>query len=582
MNVVTLGAIATLNSLWQGLALALLVWLALRQLSRVNAATRHLIWWIALAAVLVLPVIPRRTTITLPATPVAAPAPPRVAALPIPVAPPYAAPPPETPVTITGKRSTIWPYCLLAAWALVFAHRLSKIVRSYLLLRAAKRRGAEWSRPLPGTTRRAGLLISREVRSPIAVGFLHPAVILPEGLREQLSHSELNCVLLHEAAHLARYDDWTNLLARLLDAALALHPVPWWVLRQIEREREMACDDWVVSRTGSPRSYAESLARIVELRIAPATSVLASGIFTRQSRLLGRIEMLLRRGREFSAAAARIPVAGAAVLLAVLAVAGAVTPHWIAFAQRVEFEVASLKLNGDATGKSGEMDGFPRRSGDLVMMHNSQPYSMIYYAYHLHGAYQMVDYKRLPDGWNWYDLDARAGKGATEDQVRLMMQSLLEDRFKLKVHRETREIPEFELTVAKGKSKMTPSRDGPMTVKIQEGERTQSLTTPPGRCGTSGWKEGDHMICHAATMDTFLIEIGARLGAPVVDRTGLTGTYDLNVLFMPDERKTDPDYVLVPAFPEALQETLGLKLEKGKGPVEVLVIDHMEKPSENQ
>ena len=90
------------------------------------------------------------------------------------------------------------------------------------------------------------------------------------------------------------------------------------------------------------------------------------------------------------------------------------------------------------------------------------------------------------------------------------------------------------------------------------------------------------MICHAATMDTILIEIRARMGAQVVDRTGLTGTYDLNVLFMPDERKTVPDYVLVPAFPEALQETLGLKLEKGKGPVEVLVIDHMEKPSENQ
>ena len=136
MNVVTLGAIATLNSLWQGLALALLVWLALRQLSRVNAATRHLIWWIALAAVLVLPVIPRRTTITLPATPVAAPAPPRVAALPIPVAPPYAAPPPETPVTITGKRSTIWPYCLLVArrWYSRIACR-----RSFAVIFSARR-----------------------------------------------------------------------------------------------------------------------------------------------------------------------------------------------------------------------------------------------------------------------------------------------------------------------------------------------------------------------------------------------------------------------------------------------------------
>ena len=582
MNVVTLVASATLNSLWQGLALAFLVWVVLRQLPRVNAATRHLIWWIALAAVLTLPVIPRRARITPRATPVAARVQPRVAALPIVVAPPYATPPSETPVTITGRRSAMWPYCLLVTWALVFVQRLSKIVRSYLLLRAAKRHATEWPRPLPGTTRRARLLISSDVRSPIAVGFLHPAAMLPEGLREQLSGGELNCVLLHEAAHLARYDDWTNLLARLLAAALALHPVAWWMLRQIEREREMACDDWVVSRTGSPRSYAESLARIVELRIAPAASVLATGIFTRQSKLLDRIEVLLRRGPEFSAAAARIPVGGAAVLLAALAVAGTAVPHWIAFAQRMEFEVASLKLNGDATGMSGQMDGFPRRSGDLVMMHNSQPYSMIYYAYHLHGAYQMVDYKRLPDGWNWYDLDARAGKDATDDQVRLMMQSLLEDRFKLKVHRETREIPEFELTVFKGKSKMTPAKDAPMTVKIQELDRVIPLTTPPGQCGTTMWHEGGHMICHAATMDRILIEIRSLMRAPVVDRTGLTGTYDLNVRFMPEDRKTDPDYTTVPALPEALQETLGLKLEKGKGPVEVLVIDHIEKPSENQ
>jgi uncharacterized protein (TIGR03435 family) len=73
----------------------------------------------------------------------------------------------------------------------------------------------------------------------------------------------------------------------------------------------------------------------------------------------------------------------------------------------------------------------------------------------------------------------------------------------------------------------------------------------------------------------------AGLTAPVVDRTGLTGTYDVNVRYIPDSRKLDPDVPPGPTFEQALQEELGLKLEKGKGKVEVLVIDHLEKPSEN-
>jgi uncharacterized protein (TIGR03435 family) len=69
--------------------------------------------------------------------------------------------------------------------------------------------------------------------------------------------------------------------------------------------------------------------------------------------------------------------------------------------------------------------------------------------------------------------------------------------------------------------------------------------------------------------------------APVVDRTGLNGSYDVNVRFIPDNRRLDPDAPFGPTFEQALREELGLRLEKGKGEIQVLVIDHMEKPSEN-
>jgi uncharacterized protein (TIGR03435 family) len=158
-----------------------------------------------------------------------------------------------------------------------------------------------------------------------------------------------------------------------------------------------------------------------------------------------------------------------------------------------------------------------------------------------------------------------------------MFQSLLEDRFKLKVHRETRDIPEYELSIARGKPKLTPATDEPMKVTIEG----KSWNQAPGRCGTSGWSDGLRIVCHAVRMEQIVAEVSGALRAPVADRTGLTGTYDLNIRYAPDDAKADAYAEPGPSLARALQEELGLKLERGKGRVEVIVADHMEKPSEN-
>jgi len=570
MNTVRLITGAVLNSFWQAVLLALLVWVVMRLLQgRINAATRHLIWWSALMVIAILPFILRHAPLVL------ADQPPQTkpAGLPAYVSAPVALRAEVAVITVIDEHPAVWPFWVLVIWATVFVYRVLLIVRSYVRICGVKQRAAVWMRPLPGVRRGARILVSNEVSSPIAVGFLHPAVIVPENLPQQLTVEEMNCVLLHEAAHLARFDDWVNMIACFLDAALALHPVTWWILRQIEREREIACDDWVVAQTGTALRYAESLARVAELRMVTANSVLASGVITRRSRLRERIEMLLRRGREFSPVAARLPAGAAAVAMATLAVAGALAPHWIAFAQRLEFEVASVKQNT----VNGPTDFGPRRSGDLIMWHNIQPYTVIFYAYHLNGRYQLEGYVPLPEGWNWYDFDVRTPSGTTDDQVRLMFQSLLADRFKLSVHRETKDVPEFELLSGEGKAKLTPPREGEMKITI--GGKT--VTQPKGTCSGSVWREGTRLICHGAPMDRLANLLSSELRAPVVDRTGLTGTYDVNILYLPDERKLDADAGPARSLEQALQEELGLKLEKGKGPVEVLVIDHFEKPSEN-
>jgi uncharacterized protein (TIGR03435 family) len=109
----------------------------------------------------------------------------------------------------------------------------------------------------------------------------------------------------------------------------------------------------------------------------------------------------------------------------------------------------------------------------------------------------------------------------------------------------------------------------------------RTYTQGAGTCGVSLWREGARWACHAVSIDKIVATVGRMMRAPVVDRTGLSGSYDVNVRFITDDRRRDPDAPFGPTFEEALQEELGLRLEKGKGEIEVLVVDHMEKPSEN-
>ena len=532
MSTVTFIVESVLNTLWQSALLAGAVWTALRlSRTRLNSATRYVIWWVTLGAVLALPWVHRES---------AAPEPPQRPvepalqhALPAQVAPPFAQPA-LTLVTVTSQRTARWPLLVFAIWSSIFVWHVFRMIYSYFYLRGVIRRAAVDEYPLPGVRRNLRLLQSTEIASPMAVGFLRPAVLIPDYLRGQLTPEQLHCVLLHECAHLARYDDWVNIVERSAGALVALHPVARWVLKQIDRDREVACDDWVVAQTGEAHSYAEALARIAELRIDAGNSVLASGIFSSRSRLRTRIEMLVRQGRVFSAAAGRQAVSIAVLMLVCLATAAALAPHWIAFAQRPEFEVASVRENAD--NGPGDLSG-PRRSGEFFIMHNTRIFALVNYAYQITARYQVEGYDPFPESWKWYDIDARTPKGATDEQVRLMVQSLLEDRFKFKTHRENREITQYALVVDKGKAKLSPTMNQPMNLTIDGRPMSQS----EGTCGVSHWREGARWTCNAVSIDKIVATASSMMKAPVVDRTGLNGRYDVNVRLITDDRRRDPD-----------------------------------------
>lgn len=161
-------------------------------------------------------------------------------------------------------------------------------------------------------------------------------------------------------------------------------------------------------------------------------------------------------------------------------------------------------------------------------------------------------------GW---DIDARLSAGASAKQVPQMMQAMLSDRFRLVTHRETRTLPVYALTVAKG------------GVKLHEGD------------GPGGMSAGPRLIRYSGgTMGELAGQLSSYLGRHVIDQTGMTGQYAISLSFAPVDLSASADDAvqdLAPSIFQALQEQAGLKLEAVKGPVEVLVIDHAEKPSEN-
>jgi len=483
-------------------------------------------------------------------------------------------------VTLREERAAQWPAWVLAAWAALCSYRLFQIGCSYLYLRAVKSRASVSQEALPPIRRSTRLLLSSDIASSMAVGFLHPAVILPESLPGELAQPEMEHVLLHEVAHIARKDDWTNLLARLLGAALALHPVAWWILRQIEREREIACDDWVVARTGSARSYAQSLARMSELRMAKQGTgqgeALASGIFGGGSRLGERIKMLLDRGRVFSPRASRARVAVSALALAGCLVAGAFAPQLIAFAQAMpQFEVASVKAQ-PWTGQPGSTMGIFVRGNTLTAEHIDLDGLVSF-------AHDLRDPVQLSGGPAWAahgvlvgsDLFQVSAKAAGDtpppmEQFRLMLQALLADRFKLKVHHVSKDLPVYNLVVGRNGSK----------IKESEADAKFSMLIRP--LGTQGIR----IAALHAPMTNLLNQLPHYAGRPVFDKTGLTGTYDFTLEWVLDGGAGAGPDVSAPdsngaSLFTALQEQLGLKLEPGVAPFDTVVIDHAEKPDAN-
>lgn len=272
-------------------------------------------------------------------------------------------------------------------------------------------------------------------------------------------------------------------------------------------------------------------------------------------------------------------------ILAALLITAAFTAN--AQSTRPQFEVASVKPSAANIPPS-----FQAEPGGRFLV--AGPFKLM-----LALAYSIRDYQ-IAGGPSWiasdrWEIQARAPEGsippglaspgpATPNHpLLLMLQSLLEDRFQLKMQRETREEPVYELTVAKNGPKMTLSSDQ-KPPEILAGP-TSADPIPRGRITMRGTTLGANAIPIAALVSVFA-DITKR---PIINKTGLTGLYDVKLEWSPEPglaanqngQPAGPPNDSRPSLFTAIQEQLGLKLESAKGPVEVLVIDSVSKPTEN-
>lgn len=263
-----------LNGVLEGIGIAILAWILLRGLGRQNSGTRFAVWYVALLAVAALPLLGHVD--------------PRGAGL---VRPPEIALPAS------------WAIYLFAGWAILAAVGVLRVGIGLWHVRRLRQSCApvdlEMVDPLLRKTlqefdspRRVTICVSDALPGPTAIGFIRPLVIVPSWAMRELSAAELNTILLHELAHLRRWDDWTNLIQKVVGALLFFHPAVWWIEKKLALEREMACDDLVLAKTASPRAYAECLVSLAE--VLAKKSLLRRGFALAQA-AVGRVRHISLR-----------------------------------------------------------------------------------------------------------------------------------------------------------------------------------------------------------------------------------------------------------------------------------------------
>ncbi len=580
--------------------IALVIGVGLRLLRIRRAAVQHAAWVGVMVAMLALPgwmaFGPKARVPVLPALPVAESAAPAIPDIEV----------GETvPLAQAPRANFDWSGVLLGVYV------LGALV---LLLRLAV-----------GTIR-ARRLTSASCAVPVTVGLLRPRIISPESAKEWPAE-QLAAVMAHEREHVRRRDPLFQWIALFNRALFWFHPLAWWLERRLGALAEEACDAAVIEQGHDAREYSMcllDLARNVEREGARVNVVAMAmpGVY-----LPERIKRIVAGVRAPRVSRARLALAGLVCAIpAALFASGTIErlppllrlsslpalviprpPELIAQVKqapaaaattptaKLEFDAASVRAAAPFVPGGQRPRGGPGTSDPERM--NFQYITMKLL---LLTAYGLPANQIFGPPWidsEHYDITAKVPPGATKEQVNVMLQNLLADRFKLVVHREAREMPLYELTVGKGGSKLKPYVEDPNAPTPERGKpnfgKDGNPIPPPGGIVLTMGGPTRRIAAARATvggMPGLALTLGNELGRPVIDKTGLDGYYDYTLEFRPQGPAAAPPGQQPPPASDsdapdivtAVEEQLGLKLVAKKGPVEVVVVDSGEKaPTEN-
>jgi bla regulator protein BlaR1 len=463
-------------------------------------------------------------------------------------------------------------------------------------------------RLLRGAVLRDGRLTHPACSTPITVGWVQPSVILPADWTEW-PQARLDAILVHEREHARRRDPLIQWIALLNRALFWVHPLAWWLERRLSGLAEESCDAAVLAKGHDPRDYSEYLLDLARSVERAGTRIDALGMAMPGAFLPQRIRRMLS-----GAPVPRISRPRVACAVAVCAVAAVIlAPATLVRAQSGTakgpiFDVVSIRPTARIEG-GGDPDGGRSGGGGGGGYRNLPPqlehgrlsltittFSLIAKAYGIQSCGllgEITGCAQISGAPDWvkkdrFDIQAKspgdtfnynAGEfleGETP-QLRPMLQALLADRFNLKVHREQKQVPVYALTVGKNGPKFKPAAGEMVQLKNGSFVKNRSAffenATPDGATV--------RLIVKNRTIKEVFEILSNMIDRPVLDRTGLTGEFDFTIEYERDPDSTESGALVGPSFFKAFQQQLGLKLEAAKGPVDVLVIDHVEKPSEN-
>ncbi len=503
-----------------------------------------------------------------------------------------------------AHRLDVLPALPMAIWACGVLVVVVNWARNWLRIRSAMRAASplEFAAEVPARC-------SRTLLEPGIFGIFRPVLLLPEGILDRLTAEQLSAIVAHEMCHVRRRDNLTYALHMIVEAMFWFYPPVWWLGTQLLKEREQACDEAVLESGGKAQIYAEGILNVckhyIESPMACVAGVTGSDLKKRIVRIMTeQVARKLDLNRKLLLGAAGLLAMAVPLTLGLVRVAQVRAQGGAADATDTlpKFDVASIK----PYKSSGMMMQMGMRVTPDGVSITGLPLSML-----LHWTFGVSD-DRIQNEPSWaksdrFDIEAKVDaadaprlKDLDLDARWAMMLPVLEDRFGLKFHRETKDVEVYSLVAVKGGAKLQAAKPPDAGVEENFGPAAPGGGAPgPGGMGRAMMRispQGMTLEAKGATMEQLVHTISQQLGSTVVDKTGLTGRYDYTLNFMPERgagsTMRGPDggpspsgestpAETGPSIFSALQEQLGLKLVAQKVAMDVIVIDHIEQPSPN-